>query len=119
WNGKTYKMTGIFPVTVEMYDKPQGHGYVEVEVDRNNPFFPAGTKMRGHEFHYTKINARKNDISTAYKVKRGVGCFDKRDAMIYNNVLAGYTHLHSTGNEFWAKGIIEAASKYKIKKVAR
>ncbi len=112
WLDRTYSMADILPVSVEMSKKPQGHGYCEFEVDRENPFFPVGTKYRGHEFHYSFIGPEKEKIETVFALSRGTGCFDKRDGILYKNIVAGYTHLHAGGNG-WAEGLVKAASDYK------
>lgn len=113
WNGKTYRMAGVFPIIMEMQKKPQGHGYCEIKVDSTNPFFPKEKVYRGHEFHYTRIVSGIDSVKSIYAVNRGVGCFNKRDGLLYKNVLAGYTHLHAGGMEDWANGIVKAALKHK------
>jgi len=113
WNDISYNLAGVFPVGVEMHDRPQDHGYCEIVVDCENPFFPPGTRYRGHEFHYTRIASGIDSVKSAYAVTRGVGCFNKRDGLLYKNVLAGYTHLHAGGAKDWAHGIVKAASTFK------
>jgi len=113
WKSAAYRMAGVLPVAVEMQDKPQGHGYCEVRVDRENPFFPVGTVYRGHEFHYTRIVSGMEHVDSIYAVERGAGCFDRRDGLLYKNVVAGYTHLHAGGARNWAEGIVKAAVAYK------
>ena len=39
WKGSIYPLSGILPIKIKMYDKPQGHGYCEAVVDNENPFF--------------------------------------------------------------------------------
>ena len=56
-DGVSHPMVGVLDLVVEQTARPQGHGYVEAEVDRPNPFFPAGTPLRGHEFHYSRVVA--------------------------------------------------------------
>ena len=109
FNDKKASMCGVFPLDLHVSKKPQGHGYCEVEVDTFNPFFTEGAKLRGHEFHYSFFSPEGKNLNTAFRVKRGTGCFDNRDGLIYKNVLASYLHLHSTGCPEWAKGIIQAA----------
>lgn len=113
WNDISYNLAGVFPVEVEMHDRPQNHGYCEIVVDCENPFFPLGTRYRGHEFHYTRIVSGIDSVKSAYAVTRGVGCFNKRDGLLYKNVLAGYTHLHAGGAKDWAQGIVKAAYAFK------
>ncbi len=53
-DGSRWPMAGLFPVDVRFTKTPQGLGYVEACVVRENPFFPVGLRLRGHEFHYSR-----------------------------------------------------------------
>jgi len=112
---RSYSLAGVLPVDVKMNSIPAGHGYCRIVVDRSNPFFPEGTELKGHEFHYTRV-IHYNEAKTAFSVQRGTGSFDKRDGIIYKNVLAGYTHLHALSTPLWAKGFVNAGIKYKLKR---
>jgi len=112
WAGKTYPMAGVFPFDVEGFDTPQGHGYSELLVDGSNPFFPAGLVLRGHEFHYSRILPGNGPLPGACAVLRGAGCFAKRDFVVTNNVMAGYTHLHALATPTWAKSLLDAAHRF-------
>jgi len=94
--GERFPMVGIFPFDFVMGRKPQGHGYTVLEVVQENPYFPPGTRLKGHEFHYSKIKPEPGpqDI-LAFHVARGAGIGGNRDGLIYKNVLATYTHLHA------------------------
>ncbi|MFC1492381.1 cobyrinate a,c-diamide synthase [candidate division KSB1 bacterium] len=113
WKGSRHSMADVFPVHMEMHDKPRGHGYCIIEADNDNPFFPEGTVLKGHEFHYSSIDHGHDALETAFSVKRGTGCFNKRDGLIYKNVLAGYTHLHDGGASVWSDAMVDAARKFK------
>ena len=102
-------MANVLPFEVDVSARPQGHGYVELLVDRSNPFFPVGARLRGHEFHYSKIVPEGNPISTACAVMRGTGCGDGRDGVATDNIWASYTHLHATSTPDWAQAMIRAA----------
>ena len=108
WHDRQYEMVGVIPCEVEMCQQPQGHGYVEVEVVAENPLFPIGLKLRGHEFHYSKLS-KLDDLKFAYKMLRGRGAGKQLDAIIYNNVLAAYTHLHALGVPQWAEASVSLA----------
>jgi len=111
WSGDRWPMAGVLPFEVEVLARPQGHGYAVLRVDRSNPFFPEGTELRGHEFHYSRI-AEGQPPSTACAVLRGAGCFNGRDGVIAGNVWAGYTHLHATGTPAWAPALVRAARNW-------
>jgi len=55
WRGACHAMAGVLPFEVEVLDRPAGHGYSLLHVDRPNPFFTVGTTLRGHEFHHSRI----------------------------------------------------------------
>jgi len=113
YNNIKYDMCGVFPLDFELKKKPVGHGYTNVEVDTDNPFFIKGTKFKGHEFHYSiPINWEEINLNSALTVKKGFGFDGNRDGIFVNNVFATYTHLHAVGTEEWAKGLIKAAIKH-------
>lgn len=107
-----YPMAGVLPVDLELFARPQGHGYVEFTVDGENPFFARGTTIRGHEFHYTGVVGGHEELQTAFALSRGSGCFSGRDGIIYKNVLAGYAHLHALGTARWAPAFVTCAKRH-------
>ena len=111
WQGVTYPMAGVFALDLDVGSRPRGHGYMEVEVDGENPVFPVGTRLRGHEFHYSSIRAGGAIPPTAYAVKRGTGTGAGRDGLVAGNTLASYLHLHAVGVPQWASGLVAAASR--------
>ena len=112
--GKTYQMTGILPLTFDFFKRPQGHGYTIFKVERENPYFEVGSEIKGHEFHYSRVShwtGEKKDL--IFLMQRGVGIAKDRDGILYNNVLATYTHLHAVGTPQWAKALVRRAVFYK------
>lgn len=117
--GKTYPMAGIFPIVFSLEKKPQAHGYSIVEVVKENPFYPQGTVLKGHEFHYSRaVDAveEREGFTYVFKMKRGHGIQGKMDGICFGNVLATYTHLHALGAKEWAEGIVRKALEYKRSK---
>jgi len=117
--GQQYPMAGIFPLVFEMRQKPEAHGYTVIEVNEPNPFYSPGTVLHGHEFHYSAVVefGAREDISLAFKMKRGCGIADKRDGICYKNVLGTYTHIHALGCPQWARGLIAKAKQYREENV--
>ena len=112
-----YPLAGVFPITFGISKKPQAHGYSIFSADKNNPFYPEGTTVKGHEFRYSTIldwDGRPEDL--ALKMDRGTGFLEKRDGLVFKNVLALYTHVLASGTGEWAAGIIQAARKYQLEK---
>ena len=118
WGEKSAEMVGVLPCEVEMTGGPQGHGYVIAEVDNENPFFPVGTVLRGHEFHQSHLlsgqgaNTGDPALATVYRLPRGQGLGNGRDGLVYRNVLATYTHLHIGGAPDWAQSFVQKAQQY-------
>jgi len=108
WHHRRYEMVGVIPCEVEMCQQPQGHGYVEVEVVGGNPLFPVGLRLRGHEFHYSRLS-KLDGVRFAYEMRRGQGIDGRLDAIVYNNVFAAYTHLHALGVPQWAEAFVSLA----------
>jgi len=114
-NGAEYPMVGAFPVSFTVEKRPQGHGYTVLKVDRDNPYFSQGAVIRGHEFHYSKpLAAEAENLETAFKSERGAGFFGKRDGLVKKNTLATYSHIHSSGEDGWAKALINQARSFNI-----
>ncbi|MFC2119547.1 cobyrinate a,c-diamide synthase [Bacteroidota bacterium] len=113
WKGKEYSLSDILPMSIRMNNKPQGHGYCEAIVDKKNPFYKICTIIKGHEFHYSNITKYEPGINSSLSMKRGVGCFNKRDGIIYKNVFASYIHIHALATPQWAEGMIRCAQDYR------
>ncbi len=118
-NGEEFDLVGIFPVRFGLEQKPQAHGYTVLTADNDNPFYPAGTEIKGHEFRYSRITAWPGaSPDLALKVKRGVGFMDRRDGLVANNVLALYTHVHAVGTPQWAPALVAKARAWRRERTA-
>jgi cobyrinic acid a,c-diamide synthase len=113
WEGRSIPMAGVLPIRVRMHDRPQGHGYCRMQVDRPNPFFREGTELFGHEFHYSHVTAGAQGVRTAYQVVKGKGSVGDRDGFVLGNTLASYLHLHALGCPEWAPGFLQAAAAHR------
>jgi cobyrinic acid a,c-diamide synthase len=116
WNGRSAEMVGALPCDVEMTDRPQGRGYVLGRVVRETPFFPAGTELRGHEFHHSRVT-NLGVVEFAYRLTRGTGIVEGWDGVVVGNVLASYTHLHALSAPGWADRFVSRAHEYRERKV--
>jgi cobyrinic acid a,c-diamide synthase len=111
WQQNRYPMAGVFPADIVLDRTPTGHGYEEVVVDQPNPFFKTGTILRGHEFHYSRLD-QTGPLHTILQVKRGTGLGNQRDGLTYNNVVASYLHLHALSAKEWVVGLLGAAATF-------
>ena len=112
WKSIRYEMAEVLPFDVEVCSSPQGHGYVELSVDTTNAFYSCGLRLKGHEFHYSRIlRGETSPPTTACAVLRGTGCFERRDGIVAGNVWASYTHLHALATPEWARSFLAAARR--------
>ena len=106
WNGKTREMVGAIPCDTEMTKRLQAHGYVILQ-DKNN-----GSEIRGHEFHYSRVRNLGN-VSFLYNVIRGKGIDGRHDGIVYKNVIASYSHIHTMGAQQWAEDFMDRIVNHK------
>ena len=116
-DGKEYPLAGVFPIRFGLHRKPQAHGYTKLAVSGKNPFYEVGEKIKGHEFRYSEIlswQGTKADL--ALEMQRGVGFMDNRDGLVYKNVLALYTHIHSLSTPQWSGNLVARALEFKARR---
>ncbi|MFP4668712.1 MAG: cobyrinate a,c-diamide synthase [Desulfobacterales bacterium] len=111
---KTFPMAGVLPVVFGFSRRPQGHGYTVAVVGKVNPYYPSGTRIKGHEFHYSRVlEWSGSDSDFAFSMEKGKGIVNGKDGLIYKNVLATYTHIHSLGMSGWAAAFVRTAQWHK------
>ncbi|MFW6123236.1 MAG: cobyrinate a,c-diamide synthase, partial [Thermodesulfobacteriota bacterium] len=118
-DGRSYPMVGLLPHDFLMGKSPQGHGYTVLEVEAENPYFRPGTRLKGHEFHYSRLQPEPGpDAKLVFHLARGTGICGRRDGLVYKNVLATYTHLHALGSPDWAPALIRQAREHRRRRCA-
>ena len=114
--GRLWPMSNVFPVTARFCARPQGLGYVQGTVRSENPFFPSGLVLRGHEFHYSHCRWEKDAPLCALELTRGkgMGHIDgaARDGLTRGRVWAAYTHIFAPAVPCWAPNFVAAARKF-------
>lgn len=110
---RSYPMVGVFPMDTVLQQKPQGLGYIRVEVIEPNPFYPSGVVLTGHEFHYSSVDVvDKTAMRLAFKVLRGHGMDGAHDGICVVNALGTYAHMHALGEPLWAEGLLRKAAEF-------
>jgi len=111
-DGVTHTMASVLDLVVEQRPTPQGHGYEVAVVDRDNPFFAAGTRLVGHEFHYSRLVSGSDREHSVLRVERGTGIGDGRDGITNGRVFASYLHLHAGATPGWADGFLSLSAQF-------
>ena len=109
-----FPMAGVFPVDFTLEKRPQGHGYTTLRVKAANPYYPEGETLVGHEFHYSRPLAyRDEDLNFIFDVERGTGFDGQRDGLLRHRAVGLYTHAHALGNTRWAESLVSLAAEYR------
>lgn len=91
----TFEMVGLIDGTTIQERRPIAHGYATARVVRDTPIAPKGVVLRGHEFHYSRVElARPYELALSYELGRGLS--NGSDGLLVGNVYAHYLHLHPT-----------------------
>jgi len=102
----------VLPIDAFMEKRFQALGYT-IGVSNGGPAVaPAGTAIRGHEFHYSRLDPDR-DARYAITLSRGTGITDGHDGIFVENSMGSYTHAYFS--EKMTAGLIRAACNYKEK----
>ena len=114
WQERTYPMVGAIGWDFVVGKKPIGHGYSILEVTSPNPFYDAGTVLRGHEFHYSRpvLVDKTTSGELSCRVIRGHGFDGKLEGVVFHNVFGTYTHIHALERPEWATRFVMIAMEY-------
>ena len=120
-DGQRWPMSGIFPVETRFCPKPQGLGYVRADVVLPNPYFPRGSVLRGHEFHYSLCHepaAVSGRLEHALRLRKGTGmgrdaAGHGRDGLVSGRVWAAYCHIFAPAVPGWAPRFVDLARCYR------
>ena len=105
---KPFKMVGVIDANTIMTGRLTLN-YTQADMTSN--LFGNIQNIRGHEFHYSKIENIPQDSKYVYKLKRGSGIDGgKHDGVLIYNCIASYMHLHFYDTRFpnkWIKLCID------------
>lgn len=104
------KMAGVLPATTTMTGRLQALGYVEGDVVAENPVVARGSAIRGHEFHYSRMDCAR-DARFAYRFRRGTGIDGNKDGLVEHEVLGSYLHTHFS--TFSVERFVESCRGYR------
>ncbi len=90
-------------------------GYREVTLRTDGLLGPAGTRARGHEFHYSEIEAETEDLPRLYLIADRQGTTPAPEGYCLGNVLASYVHLHFSSNPEVARHLLDHCRAYQEK----
>jgi len=107
-DGTTYPMAGVLPFEIEMTGRLVGFGYVNVELTNDCLLGKAGTELRGHSFHYSRIS-NEVQVATNYHLQYSLSGREESEGYRLGNLLASYVHLHFRAEPNIARSFVAAA----------
>lgn len=96
-DGKRHPLLGILPAETRMLERRKRLGYVEVCLKEETLWGKAGTRLRGHEFHYSELTSdvtAGDGWSAVYEVEKPQVIRKATEGFSHGRVLASYIHLH-------------------------
>ncbi|HET7642152.1 MAG TPA: cobyrinate a,c-diamide synthase [Nitrososphaeraceae archaeon] len=112
-NSKRYKMIGLIDASTVMTNKLILN-YTQGKIINNSSLFDGVKSIRGHEFHYSKVENIHPDTKFSYKLDVGIGIANNRDGISIYNTLASYNHLHFSNSRL-PKNFVLNCEKYSKK----
>lgn len=110
-SGRRFPMAGLFPMEMRMEKRLRALGYREVVTVRPCLLGPAGTVVRGHEFHYSGIAARTGEVACSYRVSDRKGAEGVPEGYAVGRVLGSYVHLHWGSNPEVARHFVKVCGE--------
>ena len=101
----------MVPGKVEMRDRLQALGYVEMETQDATMLGPPSLRFRGHQFRYSDCHLQAA-VECVYTVRRRRGGEVLQEGYRISNPLASYVHAHWASNPSVAQGFVDACAAY-------
>ncbi|MDP3427688.1 MAG: cobyrinate a,c-diamide synthase [Humidesulfovibrio sp.] len=110
-DGLEHRLCGVFPGRAVMRARRAALGYREARTLAPGPLGPAGTVLRGHEFHYSELETDNADTSGCPQPAFTLTASDNSQALdgaALGNVIGGYFHAHLASNPDAARHFVRA-----------
>ncbi len=109
-DGTTHQMAGLIPIDIALEAGTLHSGYRDLSIATASMLGPTGTRLRGHEFHFSRLLSGAECLDPAYTMHdcdgEPLGCEGWTDPLL----LASFIHLHF-GQEHGLAGRLVAAAR--------
>ena len=124
FDGRAHAMCGVFLGRAVMTKRLQMVGYVTARMETDTVLGPAGTELRGHEFHFSQEEATDAaaEKATSDALARPFTFTKLRNGatygagQVFKNVLGSYLHIHFAGCPGAAERFVRACKVYREKR---
>jgi cobyrinic acid a,c-diamide synthase len=108
-DGEIHQMAGLIPIDIALEAGTLHSGYRDLSIATASMLGPAGTRLRGHEFHFSHLMPGGDCLSPAYTMHdcdgEPLGCEGWTDSLM----LASFIHLHFGQEQELAGRLVAAA----------
>jgi len=102
-----HEMCGALPALAVM-GRRLTLGYREAVATASTPWLAQGQAVRGHEFHYSKVESLDPEALSAWRLSTRT--FERAEGMVRGGVQAGYLHVHWAAHPEIAQAFAAAAA---------
>ncbi|MBX5455536.1 MAG: cobyrinate a,c-diamide synthase [Thermogemmatispora sp.] len=88
-------------------------GYRLARAQHESLLLPPGVQVRGHEFHYSRLDAGPDPAEAAYMLSSPDGQHQQPEGFARGNLLASYLHLSFSGYPEAARRFVGAARRWR------
>ena len=110
-DGAIHEMAGLVPIDVALEAGTLHSGYRDLSIATDSMLGPVGTRLRGHEFHFSRVLSGGDCLNPAYSMHdcdgEPLGCEGWTDPLL----LASFIHLHFGQEPELAGRLVAAARK--------
>ncbi|CAA9492800.1 MAG: Cobyrinic acid a,c-diamide synthetase [uncultured Solirubrobacterales bacterium] len=102
-----HEMCGALPARATMSSRLT-LGYRDAVADASTPWLAAGQAVRGHEFHYSRVEVLDPAARSAWTLSTRM--LERREGIVSRGVQASYLHVHWAANPELAGAFARAAA---------
>lgn len=106
--GRSWPMCGAIPGRAAMGRTRAALGYRTARTLAPGPLGPAGTELRGHEFHYSRAEGLQGERAWSLEASSGAV---SSDGWASGGILGGYFHAHLASNPKAAANFVRACAR--------
>lgn len=106
-DGQDFPMAGALSISSYIQGTSLILGYRTVRALADSPILECGKEIRGHEFHWSRIDREPQKEEAAYMILEQ----DRPEGFLKGNLLASYIHLHFAGRKGLAHHFISFCKK--------
>ncbi len=111
--GVCWPMVGVFAARCRLGDRLQALGYRTIVTRAPGPLGPAGTRLRGHEFHYSCHVSLDSQAARIYTVRNHSDRELEPEGFLHDNCLGSYIHVHFANNPEAARGFVDNCAAWR------